>query len=599
MRWFAIFGVVLLPGLHSQAQTQPVTMGPGVTAPSILIRNDPEYSGEATRVRVQSSVLLNIVVGEDGKARDVQVAQGAGFGLDEQAIVALGSWVFRPGTKEGRAVAVRAQVEMNFHLLVRDPEDRSNQMARLNFNLPPDAARPELIFGKLPPNPLAEGEQALRFRLQVDADGLAKNITVLSSTDPAWEQAALRVMEAWRFRPAQVNGAAFPAEGIFEIAHSSPPDASGPVIVGTPPVVAEQPSQVKTVSVPAMPPPRQVTGLRSRVNHSATRLGNGTVLLAGGAEHSSETPPGSAALRAIASAQIYDWATRKIVNTGDMVTARADHTATLLRDGTVLIAGGSAPQPLAEAEIYDPSTGRFSATGKLREARQSHTAALLPDGRVLLCGGTGAGNKSLSSAEIYDPRTKIFTAAGNMTTARTSFHAVTLKDGRILLAGGFGAAGETAEIYDPMRGNFRATGTMTTARYGFSATLLDSGQVLIAGGSAGSSGGAAVSSVEIYNPVAGSFRPVPAAMPGAREFHAAVLLGSGKVLLSGGIPASPGAPLTPTVIFDEAGENFSQGPILSGMHTGHTATLLQDGSVLVAGSGLIGYGNSAEVVVVR
>src|SRR5580658_9303216 len=95
---FALFAALLYAHpLHSQS---------GDTGPSVIVRNDPEYSAEATRARVQSMVLLNITVGEDGKAHDVRVAEGAGFGLDEKAIEAIGTWVFKPATKDGHATAV-------------------------------------------------------------------------------------------------------------------------------------------------------------------------------------------------------------------------------------------------------------------------------------------------------------------------------------------------------------------------------------------------------------------------------------------------------------------------------------------------------------
>lgn len=118
-----------------------------------------------------------------------------------------------------------------------------------------------------------------------------------------------------------------------------------------------------------------------------------------------------------------------------MATARAAHTATLLPNGTVLIAGGFADgeQALSSMEIYRPETDSFELTTPLAEARQSHTATLLPRGKVLLAGGFN-GNY-LNSAELYDPETGRNSSAGTMTAARSGHVAVLLNDGKVLLAG--------------------------------------------------------------------------------------------------------------------------------------------------------------------
>lgn len=403
MRLVSICGLLTLAGVL-QAQTAPEAHSTD-TQPSVLVRNDPEYSAEATRARAQSTVLLSIVIGEDGKAHDVHVAKGAGFGLDEKAIEAIATWVFRPATKDGHATPAPANIEMNFHLQVRgDADDYTGQFARLNFPLPPGASRPELIVGKLPGNPASAGDQALRIHLQVDADGKPSNVTVLGSTDSAWAQQALRVIQTWRFRPASLDGAAIPADGIFELAHSEPEE--------TEPVIVEPPASA-IIPIP---------GLIPRANHTATLLNNGTVLIAGGAT-------------AGTSAQIFDPITRTIVNTGNMLIARQNHTATLLNDGTVLIAGGEMNgHAVAEAEIFDPSTGKFSATGSMRQPRSSHTAELRPDGAVLICGGNSP------DAEIYNPRAKSFEATDRATCAPTTPRingntGTTLEDGNILSIG--------------------------------------------------------------------------------------------------------------------------------------------------------------------
>jgi len=525
MRTLPVCRLILCAALL-QAQTTPDTQ------PGVIIRNDPGYSPEATRAFVQSTVLLSIIVGEDGKAHDIKVAQGSGFGLDEKAIEAMQTWIFRPGTKDGHPVPLPANVEMNFHLQVRnDTEDHSYQFARLNFTLPPGASRPELVIGKLPGNPVTAGDQALRFHLQVGADGVPAGITVLNSTDKAWEQKALRVIRAWRFRPASLAGLAIPVDGVFELAHSSPPEPEA--------IIVERDDSDRGPRRPTAP--IEIAGLVVRSNHSATLLKNGTVLLAGG----------SASQHEIASAQTFDPITRAIATTGSMLTPRQHHTATLLKDGTVLIAGGqSGGHSLSSAEIFDPSTGRFSSTGSMHTARSSHAAVLLPDGRVLICGGTPD-----DTAEIYDPRSKTFLRSGHMIAAMPSVQAVTLKNGAVFL---LGSAGTPAEIFHPEIGSFTATDFQ---HFAGPATLLNDGTVLIFG----------TDGSEIFNPIANTFHAV---VPAQGTATACVPLPSGKVLVAG----------APTEIYDPASQSFTPGPALKAPQSGDTATLLDNGNVLVAGS---------------
>src|SRR5258708_20586324 len=123
-------------------------------------------------------------------------------------------------------------------------------------------------------------------------------------------------------------------------------------------------------------------------------------------------------------------------------------------------------------------------------ARANAAAIRLRDGRVLICGGTATGEVGgvVSSAELFDPAARTFTPTGAMTVARSGQTITMLRDGRVLLTGGVRNAGfrselSSAEIYDPGAGTFIATGSMSVAREGHTATMLRDGRVLIAGGS--------------------------------------------------------------------------------------------------------------------
>jgi hypothetical protein len=160
---------------------------------------------------------------------------------------------------------------------------------------------------------------------------------------------------------------------------------------------------------------------------------------------------------------------------GHMAASRFNHTATLLPDGRVLIAGGHTFLPverrtrvLNSAELYDPATGAFAPTGDLTTPRGAHTATLLRDGRVLITGGQSLNQferERFGSAELYDPSTGTFTATGPMVAARLYHTAVLLADGKVLIVSGaeWKSRDTTidlrAELYDPTNGTFAATGS--------------------------------------------------------------------------------------------------------------------------------------------
>jgi hypothetical protein len=172
-------------------------------------------------------------------------------------------------------------------------------------------------------------------------------------------------------------------------------------------------------------------------------------------------------------------------NTGSLNTARTDHTATLLPNGQVLVAGGidASATPIASAELYNPATGIWTRTGSMAEAREGHTATLLPNGEVLVVGGSTALASCVSTAELYNPSTGRWATTGNMTKGRCSHNATLLPNGQVLVAGGCcdpgvinGDSLASAELYNPSKGTWRATGSLKVSRYGAAAVLLQSGE---------------------------------------------------------------------------------------------------------------------------
>jgi N-acetylneuraminic acid mutarotase len=263
-----------------------------------------------------------------------------------------------------------------------------------------------------------------------------------------------------------------------------------------------------------------------RTAHTATLLPDGKVLVTGGGS-SSDGDGGP-----LATAEVYDPATGAWTATGNTIGAGPGRTATLLGNGRVLVTGGANSdfEPVPLAELYDPSTGSWSATGDLVEARSGHRATLLLDGNVLVTGG------GLASAELYDPSTGQWTATGSTLGILVGHSATLLSDGRVLVAGGMAGTGasSSAEVFDPSTGQWTAAGEMVEGRIGHSATLLPGGKLLVAGGTNSViDGGEAVASAELYDPATGSWTATePMAVP--RGGYTATLLRDGTVLAAGG-----------------------------------------------------------------
>jgi WD40 repeat protein len=255
----------------------------------------------------------------------------------------------------------------------------------------------------------------------------------------------------------------------------------------------------------------------ARGNHTATLLADGRVLIAGGSPNESGH---------LAPAELYDPASGTFTVTGTPGSIRSGAMAVLLHDGRVLIAGGylggTPPGAMASAELYDPATGKFSPTGSMSSPRMYASATLLRDGRVLIAGGADdATGTTFTSAELYDPATGKFSPTGSMSSARSA--ATLLPDGRVLVAGS--AADLSAELYDPKTGTFAETGSMSIPCSG-PATALADGRVLIL------MGGADLSA-ELYDPKTGTFTQT-GNMVAVQRQATATPLATGEVLIAGG-----------------------------------------------------------------
>jgi hypothetical protein len=197
----------------------------------------------------------------------------------------------------------------------------------------------------------------------------------------------------------------------------------------------------------------------------------------------------------------------------------------LLLNGKVLVAGGAPDaagySSFASAEVYDPAAGTWTTIGPMGSARQAHTATLLPDGRVLIAGGADVGY-FISGAEIYNPAAGNWTPTGSLVSARGIHTANLLPDGKVLAAGGnynsFSAptivASSSTELYDPATGTWTASGSLNAARSTHVATLLPNGKVLVAAGYYVNNN-VQLASAELYNSAAGGISLVnPVKLPG-------------------------------------------------------------------------------------
>jgi N-acetylneuraminic acid mutarotase len=307
---------------------------------------------------------------------------------------------------------------------------------------------------------------------------------------------------------------------------------------------------------------------QGRGEHTTTLLADGRILVTGGRDSG-----------ALASAEVYDLSTDEWLSVGSMANARYRHTATVLEDGFILVTGGDAAtgtKPLASAELCNPSTGTWSLTGSMIYPHGlGHTATLLADGKILVAGGQSlieGSRRVIAIAELYDPSTGTWSLTGDMTEKRRDHKALLLKDGRVMVVGG-----ASAEIYDPTTGTWSKAGEYSKPHVlDFAAILLEDGRVLVSGGGEAKSYGRvpSYSHTDIYDPSTGEWSQV-AAMNKVQREHSLTLLNDGRVLLLALVSAELYDPVTDT--WSLAGNMDKNRAHMQ------TATVLEDGRVLIVG----------------
>lgn len=329
----------------------------------------------------------------------------------------------------------------------------------------------------------------------------------------------------------------------------------------------------------------------ARADHTATLLRDGRVLIAGGMAENGVF---------LASAELFDPKTGRFSELPPMSRPRVGHSAALLPDGRVLIAGGLSSRHLTDqgwrgtlestTEFFDPKTGKFSAGPAMAASLESSPAVVLASGKALLIGGFREDESTLDTAELYDPATNRFTVTGPLPMATGGGAAVLLKDGRVLTCGGSASMREvldTCAIYDPQRNTWRAAGKMTVPRRKHDMVALDDGRVLIIGGSDNQDWQGQYDTAEIFDPARG--KTVATVRMNSKRFklpETSVVLKNGKIFVAGG-STQPEVFDPHTGKFAAVSEQYPE-PVYFAK-----ATLLADGRVLVTGGYGTGRGSSS------
>jgi hypothetical protein len=359
----------------------------------------------------------------------------------------------------------------------------------------------------------------------------------------------------------------------------------------------------------------------ARGAHEAVALDDGRVLVVGGmrdgkkedfAQDSEIFDPVTGNFTSVSS---LSGTTKGRMMNGSVIVERIRHTATKLKDGTVLITGGYGidrkgffglgglkKEVIADAHIFDPATNTFTRIGELNHARHSHSATLLLDGRVLISGGYSdsfwSRQKTLAPFELYDPKTKTFTEEKHWlfftqgTIEKRMNHAAILTDAGVLLAGGeywdggflhfFGKntlkIDKGSEVFDPKNNSFKKSGDLSRARRYAAAAVISTHEVLLAGGN-DSTG--PVEQLELWSPATGKWTN------GDKLAHprtnAKVAKDGERIFVIGGFAMAANGEVKQVEVFDGVAKKMTAGYDLKTGRNGCAVTELKDGRILVSG----------------
>ena len=263
-----------------------------------------------------------------------------------------------------------------------------------------------------------------------------------------------------------------------------------------------------------------------RLGHTATLLDDGTVLIVGG---------GYSSAPSARTAELFDPVMETFATTGSPLEPRVDHAAVRLASGKVLVLGGDisgvGSNPTARAELYDPVTKTFTSTGSMSTARRPYGVTLLRNGLVLVAGGTTTNHRVIAESELYDPTSGAFRSTGSLRTPRQKHAGALLANGMVMIAAG--STGEnnddllaTSEVYDPASERFVAGPPLAARRHKVAAVALEQDRVVIAGG--------ASTLAEVLDFGVNAFRPVSGVGARERFFPTVTMLGDGTALIAGG-----------------------------------------------------------------